>query len=236
MTRIVSKSATAKVAAFVVAAVLCASGQAQPPAGPDAEMAALQTRMKALQLQKQIDALTAQQQALEKQQRASTTPLTTDAEMAAAQVRMKVLQLQKQIEDLKSQKSALLNPPAPAPPVPPVPAAPQAPAAQAKPVSAEDAEIQRLEAERQRLLKEQEIERLRKENERLKTPPPSTPPVLANCAPQAQQGPNVKVQTPRKASAWACQHLGICTDDKPVQISGNGNGCPATIPGQATKQ
>jgi hypothetical protein len=52
------------------------------------------------------------------------------------------------------------------------------------------------------------------------------PAAKPNCTPQAPQGPRVNVKTPPKASAWACQHLGICSDNKPVPLNGD-SGCPA---------
>jgi hypothetical protein len=61
-----------------------------------------------------------------------------------------------------------------------------------------------------------------------RNPPP--PPAKSNCTPQAQQTPKVSVKAPPKASAWACQHLGICPDNKPVVIESS-PGCPATPAG-----
>ena len=52
-------------------------------------------------------------------------------------------------------------------------------------------------------------------------------PAAKPCTPQPQQGPKVNVKAPPKASAWACQHLGICPENKPVVLNGD-NGCPAT--------
>jgi len=73
-------------------------------------------------------------------------------------------------------------------------------------------------------------------------PPPSAPsePAQApapaakpNCTPQ--QGPKVNVQVSKKASTWACVHLGICPDDKPVVLNRD-NGCPGPpAPGQQAK-
>jgi len=221
MTRLTTTSATYKLVALVFLASLSAFGQGQATPSPDtnSEMAELQTKVKVLQLQKQINALEAQKSALEKASNA-TAPPTPDGEIAAAQSRIKVLALQKQIDALKDQQTALLNP---APPMPPAPKAVIAPAAPVKPLSPEDAELQRLEEERQRLLKQHEIERLRKENAQLQNPAPTPAPAASNCTPQ--QGPKVSVKAPTKASSWACQHLGVCVDNSPVQVSGTGS-CP----------
>ena len=61
------------------------------------------------------------------------------------------------------------------------------------------------------------------------------PPVKPNCTPQTQQGPKVNVKAPPKVSAWTCQHLGVCPDNKPVVLNPD-NGCPAApTPGQPAK-
>lgn len=156
-----------------------------------------------------------------------------DAEIQRLKQEHERLLKQKEIEKLRQENEKLKDPsqaqgqaktqPPPAPP--------------AKPLSPEDEEIKRLEAERQRLLKEREIEQLRKENEALKAQPPAetkpdtatakskqaqpAPAPKSNCTPQAQQGSRVKVKKP---SQWTCQHLGICVEDKPVTSAGNG--CP----------
>ncbi len=67
--------------------------------------------------------------------------------------------------------------------------------------------------------------------------PPQTQPASGAkpCIPQTQQGPKVNVKAPPKASAWACQHLGICPDNKPVVLNPD-NGCPAApATGQTAK-
>lgn len=106
----------ARTVAFLMIVLLWGFSQgqaeAQAPATTDAETVALQNRLKALQFQKEIDTLTAQEQVLEKQQQTAAPALTTDAEMAAAENSLKVIQLKKQIEALKVQQLALLNPPA----------------------------------------------------------------------------------------------------------------------------
>ena len=128
-----------------------------------------------------------------------------DAEIQRLKDERQRLLKQKEIEKLRKENEQLesgTDKPA---------SAQTAPAAKA--LSPEDAEIQRLEDERKRLLKEQEIEKLRKQNEALKAapvPPVQPPPVppaqtqkpQANCTPQAQQGPTVKARIPPKASAW----------------------------------
>jgi len=57
---------------------------------------------------------------------------------------------------------------------------------------------------------------------------PAQPPAPAAkpCTPQPQQGPEVSAVVPKKASTWACVHLGVCAKDKPVVLNGS-NGCPA---------
>jgi hypothetical protein len=55
-------------------------------------------------------------------------------------------------------------------------------------------------------------------------PQAPAPAAKPGCAPQ--QAPKVNIHAPKKASAWACQHLGICADDKPVVV-GADSGCPA---------
>jgi hypothetical protein len=159
-----------------------------------------------------------------------------DAEIQRLQEQHKRLLKQKEIENLRKENEQLesggekqSNAQAPS----------------AKPLNPEDAEIQRLDEERQRLLKEQEIEKLRKQNDALKAPPPTAPPpappaqamVLPkpNCAPQEQQGPKVTMKAPPKAATWACVHLGICTNNKPVVLNPD-NGCNAAPAiGQPTK-
>jgi hypothetical protein len=238
MTNLITTSATYKLVALVFLASLPAYGQGQATPSPNtnSEMAALQTKVKVLQLQKQIDALQAQKAALEKQQPKNTETLSTDRAMEATMDRIKVLAIEDQIDALEDQQRALLNP---TPTLPPAPKAVVAPAAPGKPFSAEDAEIQRLEEERQRLLKQQEIERLRKQNEQLQNgappPAPAANPAVSNCTPQ--QGPKIAVKAPPKASSWACQHLGVCLDNSPIQVSG-GNACPPNSSGngQVAKQ
>jgi hypothetical protein len=117
---------------------------------------------------------------------------------------------------------------------------PNAQAPPAKVLTPEDAELQRLEDERKRLLKEQEIEKLRKQNEALKTPPvPSAPPLMPptpqpTCTVQGQ-GPKVGIKVPPKPSAWACKTFGICVDNKPIVLNAD-NGCPpAAAKGQPAK-
>ncbi len=72
-------------------------------------------------------------------------PIAPDPDQIQRQI--KALQLQQQIELLKAQQKALEEPKAQTP---------------------EDAELKRLEAERQRLLKQQQIDNLRKQNDAIK--------------------------------------------------------------------
>jgi hypothetical protein len=142
-----------------------------------------------------------------------------DAEIQRLQDERKRLLKQKEIEKLRKENEQLEDGAE-------KPAVVQAPPA--KVLSPEDAELQHLEEERKRLLKEQEIEKLRKQNDALKAPPPppipAQPPAQAQavippakpCPSQTQQGPKLSVRTPPKASAWACQHLGVCTDNRPA--------------------
>jgi hypothetical protein len=144
-----------------------------------------------------------------------------DAEIQRLKDERQRLLKQKEIEKLRKENEQLEN-------GTDKPATPQAAAPSPKALSPEDAELQRLEEERKRLLKEQEIEKLRKQP----VQPPAVPPVQtqkpqANCTPQAQQGPSVKAQIPPKASAWTCKTLGICPDNKPVVLNPADNGCPS---------
>jgi hypothetical protein len=66
--------------------------------------------------------------------------------------------------------------------------------------------------------------------------PAAVPPavVAKPCTPQSQ-GPSAKIHPPKKPSAWACKTLGICVDDKPLDVSA-GNGCqPVSGAGQPAK-
>lgn len=54
------------------------------------------------------------------------------------------------------------------------------------------------------------------------------------CTPQPPQGPSAKIHAPKKPSAWACKTLGICVDDKPVVVNGEG-GCPSAPAGPPAK-
>lgn len=63
------------------------------------------------------------------------------------------------------------------------------------------------------------------------TPTPAKP----NC--RAQQVPKVSVKPPKKASDFACKHLGVCVDAEPAPVNG-GNACPSAPPAarQSAKQ
>lgn len=84
----------------------------QSPGNTDAELAAMQTQVKVLELQKQVEGLQTQLKTLEKQQQSAAPATTTDAQLAATEIKIKILQLQKQISGLQAQQLALLNPPA----------------------------------------------------------------------------------------------------------------------------
>lgn len=228
---------------------IAAKGRAKaqaPPAKPlsqeDAEIQRLEEERKRLLKQKEIEKLRKENEQLEPgAEKPATGPQVPpakpvspeDAEILRLQAERNRLLKQKEIEKLRKENEQL-EPGAEKP-------ATVAQASPPKALSPEDAELQRLAEERKQLLKEQEIEKMRKQNEALKAPPqppnqvqPSVSPAKP-CPPPTPQGPKVSIKTPPIASAWACQHLGVCADSKPAPPNGDRGCAAAPANGQAAQ-
>lgn len=211
---------------LVYAAFACLPVKAQESDDTTQQLEVLKLRQKALLVQKDIDDAKAKLNALAKAHAARSAPKTTDEEMASTNEEMKLLELKQHIAELEQKKQDILHPPATAAPTPGI-------QQQTKPasaaVSAEDQEMQRLNEEHQRLLKQQEIARLKAENDKLGRPPQPAQPSATLPAPKPEC-----VAVPKKKGLLG--HLQDITDrqldkaGKVIDKKTGGNGQQSSLP------